>query len=111
MYIQASLVEKHFRETEELLRNIHKDDIAKWLLTVGYYPESNILPPTFISNDLSLQSTPYNKDVKDLARRKLNAISYPKSLLSSRTFAIQHPWNYHDIVFYLGLTQKFDRKS
>lgn len=95
------VVENHFRETEQLLRAVKPEDVADWLLKEGYFPESNILPPSFISQSLSLQKEPYNKDVSDLARRQLVRISYPKSMLSSRVFAIQHPWNYHDIVFYL----------
>lgn len=101
MYIQTSLIEKHFRETETLLRSVPKDDVANWLLQSGYFPENNVLPPSFNSQCLELKETPYHQDIKKLSRRKLSAISYPKSLLSSRTFAIQHPWNYHDIVFYL----------
>lgn len=101
MYIQTSLIEKHFRETEALLRAVPKEDVANWLLKHGYFPESNVLPPSFNSECLSLQQTPYHQDIQDISRRQLSAISYPKSLLSSRTFAIQHPWNYHDVVFHL----------
>jgi hypothetical protein len=101
MYIETKKVEQHFRDTEKLLRAIPPKDVAAWLLTDGYFPESNILPPTFTSNGFELRDKPFNKDLTDLTRRHLIPISYPKTLLSSRMFAIQHPWNYHDLVYYL----------
>jgi hypothetical protein len=101
MYIEQHLVEKHFRDTEKMIRDVDINLISDWFLEYGYFPENNILPPTFITKDFSLQNIPYNKNVSDLTRRQLVNISYPKSLLTSRQFAIQHPWNYHDIVFYI----------
>jgi len=96
-----TLPEEHFRETEKLLRAIDNDKIAGWLLNEGYYPEQYVLPPSFSVDAFELQGTPYNTDLKNLARRQLINISYPKTLLTSRVFGIQHPWNYHDIVYYL----------
>ena len=101
MYFQKNLAEIRFKETEELMRAIPKKEIAEWLLKAGFFPESHILPPTFVSDSLELKEKPYNKEIKKLTRRNLLTISYPKSLLSSRSFSIQHPYNYHDIVFYL----------
>ncbi|MEQ2354227.1 RNA-directed DNA polymerase [Pseudoalteromonas piscicida] len=101
MFISSSLVKQHFRETEKLIRKLSRDDIASWLLSTGYFPESNILPPSFKIHDFELKDQPYNRNVKDLARRQLTSISYPKSLLTDRVFAVQDPRNYHDIVFYL----------
>ncbi|MDY0282346.1 MAG: RNA-directed DNA polymerase [Salinivirgaceae bacterium] len=83
------------------MKSVPKDLVADWLLKIGYFPESNVLPPSFESSNLSLQDKPFNRDISSLARRELATISYPRSLLSSRVFASQHPWNYHDIVFYL----------
>jgi hypothetical protein len=101
MFMSSPLVEKHFRETEKLMRELSKDDVAGWLLETGYFPESNILPPSFKAHDYELKNVPYNSDIKNLARRQLTSISYPKSLLTDRVFAVQDPRNYHDIVFYL----------
>lgn len=101
MYAHTSLIKRHYQDTEALLKSVPKDLIAEWLLKVGYFPESNVLPPSFQSDSLSLQDNPFNKDTSNLTRRQLASISYPKSLLSSRVFASQHPWNYHDIVYYL----------
>ena len=102
MYINKSMVETHFRETEKLIRDISKDEIANWLLSEGYFPEPNIVPPVFKTAGYELQNKPYNKKIKDPARRMLASISYPKSMLTDRIFSIQDPRNYHDIVFYLN---------
>jgi retron-type reverse transcriptase len=96
-----NLVEKHIRKTEGLLRAIDKTKIADWLLNEGYFPEQYVLPPTFKVQGFALAENPKNADIKDLARREIVSISYPKTLLTSREFGIQHPNNYHDIVFYL----------
>lgn len=96
-----NLVEKHFRKTEKLLRAIDKDKIASWLLNEGYFPEQYVLPPSFKVQDFGLQDNPKNADINNLARREIISISYPKTLLTSREFGIQHPNNYHDVVFYL----------
>ena len=96
-----NLIEKHFRKTEKLIKLISKDLIADWLLNEGYYPEQYVVPPSFKVTDFKLQEKEYISDFKDPPRRELTNISYPKSLLTSRTFGIQHPHNYHDIVFWL----------
>ncbi len=101
MYIEQHLVEQHFRETEKLVRKLDVDVVANWFLNFGYFPENNILPPTFITKNYFLQKEPYNKNISDLKRKQLINITYPKSLLTSRCFSIQNPRNYHDIVFYL----------
>lgn len=101
MVISSSLVKQHFHETEKLIRKLSRDDAANWLLNSGYFPEPNILPPSFKVHDFELRDQPYNRDVANLTRRQLASISYPKSLLTDRVFAIQDPRNYHDIVYYL----------
>lgn len=40
-------VENHFRETEELVREIPSEDIAFWMLNNVFFPEQYILPPSF----------------------------------------------------------------
>ena len=86
-----TFVEKHFKKTAKLVRAIDKKVIAEWLLTEGYFPEQYVLPPSFSVTDFKLKTKPYNKNLNDPARRKLVTISYPKSLLTSRVFGIQHP--------------------
>jgi hypothetical protein len=96
-----TLPEIHFRETSKLVKAIPKEKIALWLLKEGYFPEQYVLPPSFSVDQFQLWPLPYHSNIEDLARRKLVPISYPKSLLTSRVFCIQHPWNYHDIVFWM----------
>lgn len=96
-----NLIEKHIRKTEKLLRAIEKSKIADWLLNEGYFPEQYVLPPAFKVDGFQLAENPKNADINDLARRDIISISYPKTLLTSREFGIQHPSNYHDIVFNL----------
>ncbi len=102
-----SHVEKHFRETEELIRNVPSLDVASWLLEQGYFPELYVLPPSFEVSNFTLQNQPYNKDFNNLTKRKLISISHPKTLLTSRVFSIQHPYNYHDIVYHLEKEWEF----
>ena len=101
MLCDETYLKTHFRETEELVRKIPSKDIASWMLNQGYFPEQYILPPSFQVSNFSLQNQPYTKNLSKLKRKKLINISYPKTLLTSRIFSIQHPRNYHDIVFYL----------
>lgn len=116
MFVDKSYVKKHFEETEQLLRKIPSKDVAQWILERGYFPEQNILPPSFQVSNFSLNSKPYNKDLNCLTRRQLINISHPKTLLKSKVFSIQHPYNYHDIVFYIEknwnsiLNHLFDKK-
>lgn len=102
MYLEQHLVENHFRETEELLRKVPGNDVSDWLLRRGYFPEHYVVPPTYETQNFALQNKPYNADIKSLARRKLVVLSYPKSLLTARKFAVMDPRNYHDIVYYLN---------
>lgn len=94
-------IEKHFFDTKKLLREIPVEDISDWLLNQGYFPERYVLPPSFQVSGFKLQKDPYNKDISDLTKRKIQTISYPKTFLNERKFGIIHPWNYHDIVYYL----------
>ncbi len=96
-----NLIEKHIRKTEKLTRAIKKSKIADWLLNQGYFPGQYILPPTFKVSNFHLEFTPKNTDINNLVRREIISISYPKTLLTSREFGIQHPTNYHDIVIHL----------
>ncbi len=96
-----SLPSEHFKKTKYLLSKVDKNIIAQWLLNEGYFPEQYVLPPSFKVENFSLQSEPYNKDFNKLTRRNLIQISYPKTMLTSRVFGIQHPFNYHDIVYYI----------
>ena len=96
-----NLIKKHFRRTAELARALDKNDVADWLLNEGYFPEQYVLPPSFTVRGFKLNTSPKIKRLADPPRRNLVTISYPKTLLTSRIFGIQHPDNYHDLVFYI----------
>ena len=59
--IVVNLVEKHFRETEKLVRSVSADKIADWLLKDGYYPEQYVFPPNFKTKNFKLNLQPYSK--------------------------------------------------
>lgn len=90
-------IEKHFRNTERLIKLVSKNKIGEWLLNEGYYPEPYVLPPSFRVTNFKFNNNLY-LDLNKLSRQNLVKIEYPKSLLTYRTFGIQHPYNYHDIV-------------
>jgi hypothetical protein len=96
-----TLVEKHFKKTAKLVKAIDKNEIGHWLLNEGYYPEQYILPPSFSVSDFRLKNNAKIKNLADPPRRDLKTISYPKSLFTTRVFGIQHPDNYHDLVWYI----------
>jgi len=96
-----TLPEKHCKETHSLLKAIDKNKIASWLLVEGYFPEQNILPPSFKVDNFVLKNVPYISDLKDPPRRELGNVSYPKSFLTYRVYGIQYPYHYHDIVYWL----------
>lgn len=95
--------EKHYLETKDEAKELTKEVIAKWLLEEWYFPEQNVLPPQFKVVDFLLNDDPYFQpkptrvDKKDL----LN-ISYPKNDLTNRTFWIQYPHYYHDLVYHIA---------
>src|SRR5471030_117894 len=95
------LVREHFLETKALLCEVDPLDIAHWLLNDGFFPEQYVLPPTFRVNDFRLNDQPYFPDFKNMKSNFIISVSYPKSALTHRLFGIQHPFHYHDIVYWL----------
>ena len=96
-----SLLKKHRDRTKELLDSIAPAEIGRWLLNHGYFPEENILPPSFKVDEFDLEANVKLNDILNLSRRSIESITYPKTTLTSREFGLQHPTNYHDIVFHI----------
>jgi hypothetical protein len=98
-----SLPEDHIKETEKLLRAVDANAVANWFLNTGYYPEQYVMPPCFSITKWKLRKTSNvkAKDLKKSHRFDLKTISFPKTGLYQRVFAIIHPKYYHDIVFVL----------
>lgn len=95
-----SLPKEHSEETHRKLQAVNKDNIAKWLLESGYYPEQYVLPPCFNVSGLVLKEERYKEHTKVKAK-ELSKISFPKTDLTEREFAVLHPHHYHDIVWEL----------
>jgi hypothetical protein len=38
---------EHFQRTKELAQALDKEDVYRWLITKGYFPEAYVLPPCF----------------------------------------------------------------
>lgn len=104
-----SLAEKHFKESDRLIRQVNKNSITKWLLEEGYFAEQYVLPPCFKVREF-LQGEelffPLELDEKGTFQfspptSELLSISFPKTALTERTFSIMDPKIYHDIVIHL----------
>jgi len=113
-----SLPKRHNAETKRLLKKIPVNEIAKWLLEEGYYPEQYVVPPSFIVKKFDLKDNPIfhidNTGVQpkyDPAKWDLLDISFPKSRLTDRTLSVIAPEIYHDIVWHLTNNWEFIFKS
>ncbi len=98
----------HFIETRDLASKLNTQDIGEWLVKFGYFPEQYVLPPCFTSEAVSFRRKHYfplkprKKSVElkpDSA--ELVSISFPKSALTHRFFAILDPRHHHDLVCHL----------
>lgn len=98
-----SLPEEHRNETHQKIIAVHKEMITEWLLLHGYYPEQYVLPPCFSVSGLSLKESRYieHRELTFPRRKGLAKISFPKTDLTDREFAIIHPHYYHDLVWEL----------
>ncbi|MCK4826151.1 RNA-directed DNA polymerase [bacterium] len=103
-----SMPQSHFKETKKLALQLDPNDIAKWLLEQGFYPEQYVLPPCFDTSGFALQSNPYfpiltrqGKSILKADLSELLVISLPKTMLTQRDFAIIDPRHYHDMVLHV----------
>lgn len=94
-----SLPEEHRNETYRRIKKVEKAQVADWLLHRGYYPEQYVLPPCFKVNGLDLQGKKYVKKFDKHNYKRLAKISFPKTDLAEREFAVIHPNYYHDLVW------------
>jgi len=91
---------KHSQKTEKLARSLRPEDVYKWLVTTGYFPEAYVLPPCF-----HVQSHPsYGKryfEIKEKYRPRISELCelhFPKSNLTDRTFSIIDAEIHNDIA-------------
>lgn len=100
----SNLLENHFYETKKLAKSLSKQEIGDWLLKFGYYPENYLLPPCFKVSNFIYNDKPYFKFTADKFKTIIDQpinISFPKSLLTVRTYGIVNPRIYHDLIFHL----------
>lgn len=98
---------EHFQRTKELAQTLNKEDVYKWLVTKGYFPEAYVLPPCF-----KVTQNPEFKTIYFQVTRKRNGrtefqpdisefqqVHFPKTNLTDRTFGIINPKIHSDIAF------------
>lgn len=99
--LRSKEVYLHRKETISLAKKLNSDDVAKWLLEVGYYPEPYVLPPFFEVGSFN-KNDPYFTDDKYEGRGvkwvEQVKIAYPSEGMTSRVFSLIHPKYYHDLV-------------
>ncbi len=117
-----SLPEEHRNETYQRIKRAGRDKVADWLLHHGYYPEQYVLPPCFTIKNFGLNKLRFFNKTNDkenykITPKKLAQISFPKTDLAEREFAVIHPYHYHDLVWEIHqhwgdlLTHLFNEKN
>ena len=93
----------HHKNTISFAKKLDKKDISRWLLEVGYYPETYVLPPFFEVNKFHINQYTYFTDEKHkknkIERVEQIKVEYPTEGLTSRIFALIDPRHYHDLVY------------
>lgn len=109
----ATAIEQHRKQTKALARSLKPNEVYKWLLLHGYFPESYVLPPCFKVVDIPKTSKTYFKVKKTgkgtnftPLRTECVRVHFPKSLFTDRTFGIMHPHIHNDIAFHISRNWK-----
>lgn len=100
---------RHFRQTAALARKLKPREVYDWLQTVGYYPESYVLPPCFAVTKHRAFGTPlvpHTKKGYSVPVRELLPIQFPKSDWTDRTFGVVHPDVHTDIAILVARNWK-----
>lgn len=89
------------------------NDVYRWLIKFGYFPENYVLPPCFTVKESPKRpklffpivkkgkKTEYKPDVTECIK-----INFPKTDLSDRTFAIMDPCVHNDIAYHISRNWK-----
>jgi hypothetical protein len=95
---------KHSQNTERLARSLQPKDIYNWLMTVGYFPESYVLPPCFYVGKHPTYGKYFTPNTRKYKPKiaQLCELHFPKSDLTDRTFSIIDPEIHNDIAFELA---------
>ena len=97
----SSQARKHFLKTKRLAKSLDHNEIYKWLLTEGYYPENYVLPPVFFVSKIPNRKRYYSYESKKytVPTQELIEVHFPKSNLADRTFGILEPTIHNDIAY------------
>ena len=105
-------IDDHVRTTKELALAIDTNDLFKWLITEGYYPENYVVPPCFkvckIPNKKRYYKT--NKTRKGTNFKvpfsEIIKLHFPKTELTDRTFGVIDPYLHNDIAYDISTNWK-----
>jgi len=107
-------IEEHRKQTKNLALALNKNDVYKWLLEEGYFPESYVLPPCFKVLETPKTRKQYYPVKKKRGKNDANCDEYspllfesvrvhlPKSEFIDRTFRIIHPHIHNDIAYHIS---------
>jgi hypothetical protein len=98
---------EHFQRTKELAQALNKEDVYKWLVTKGYFPEAYVLPPCFeVTQNPEFGTIYFQATTKNNGRTEFQPdisefqqVHFPKTNLTDRTFGIINPKIHSDIAF------------
>ncbi len=97
--------ERHFRQTAALAKKLRPRDVYDWLQTVGFFPESYVLPPSFAVTRHRAFGRPlvsHTKKSYSPPRKELLTIQFPKSDWTDRTFGIIAPDLHTDMAILIA---------
>jgi hypothetical protein len=101
--------EAHFRLTADLARRLPPRKVYDWLQTVGFYPESYVLPPCFAVTKHRPFGKPLFRPTKNKPGppfRDLLCVQFPRSDWTDRTFGVIHPDIHTDIALLIARNWK-----
>lgn len=95
---------EHGQKIERLARALPSDEVFRWLLEKGLYPEAYVLPPCFF-----IKAAPPYASASATYKYKRNTtwceplpIGFPKTTYTDRRFSIVNADIYHDIAIELA---------
>lgn len=95
----------HIAHTHKLAKALSKSEIYEWLVTLGYFPESYVMPPCFkVSKHPEFGRLFFKvKNGKYKPRTtELSSIQFPKTELTDKTFGIIDPELHSDIAYLIA---------
>lgn len=105
-----SPIRNHSETTRQLARALKPQDVYRWLLEYGYYPEAYVLPPCFRVAKMPAKQKkyfPYNRSsFEGLKETEYVKVHFPRTELTDRTFGIIEPKIHNDIAYHITTNWK-----